>query len=816
MRPAMRSNCRMGRVPAPTAWVTVLAIALSGSAGVSMGGEPRFTNRLIDSNNPYLLLHAHNPVDWYPWGPEAIAKARKENKPIFLSIGYSTCYWCHVAERTLYSDPAIAALMNAWFVNVKVDREQRPDLDEIYMLARRLISGDGGWPNNIFLTPALKPFYAGSYFPPTTDESGRPGFPEVLRAVNDRWTSKRNEVLALADQVDALMRSAQAQMAGGDSAPVAPAQWLARARDDYLLGFDAKYGGQRTLAGGMKFPRAPMLRLLLVDYRSRANADVLRALTTTLDAMAFGGIYDHLGGGFHRYSTESTWSVPHFEKMLYDNAQLLQLYAESYKTTGNPLYRHVAQDIAAYLLADMMAPEGGFYTAQDAQVDGVEGATYRWRREEIERILGLQDDQRFFRVYELRPVPEIAGATGRHAGDVGGVLRIRIPVEETLKSSGFNDPVAMIAALKPLRQQLLAARTKRAQPLRDEKLNTDLNGLAIAAFVVAGQVLQEPRYLEQAKRAAERIWAHAYDPATGRLMHQLFRDRTQTAGFLADYALFGRALMALYRATGDQMWHARAASLGDGLIKGFLAANGALVMTAGEHDLLIPVESGGDRVYPSGTSAAIDLLLELSEAVGGERYGDAAGKILRYHSARLDRYPDMWATAVVAVNTNNAQKAMAGTAVASTSDRSPPSAIARAGSPLQTADHVRVSAEARQRRDADAIVVTLAIDQGYHINANPASYDYLVPTTVRFEQISALQIKYPTPIPFKPTFADQPLNVYEGTPEITALFPRGTLRQSPTIHGTVRVQACNDQVCLPPSDLPVSIRLSDRVFNPAK
>lgn len=805
---AMLFALKMRALVACASVLGMIAAALASPVTV----EPQvqgfnYTNRLIESNNPYLLLHAHNPVDWYPWGPEAIAKALREDKPIFLSVGYSTCYWCHVAERTLYSDPQIAALMNAWFINVKVDREQRPDIDELYMLARQLIAGDGGWPNNVFLTPDLKPFYAGSYFPPATDQAGRPGFPEVLRTMHQVWTARKAETLAFADQVYARMRAAQERSAsGGDEAEIAPGAWLFAARTDYLRQFDAVHGGQFSRGSGMKFPRAPMLELLLLDYRMTHDPEVLRALRGTLDAMAYGGIYDHLGGGFHRYSTEPTWSVPHFEKMLYDNAQLLRLYAEAYKTTGSPLYRYIAEDVAAYLVREMMSSEGGFYTAQDAQVDGVEGASYRWRREDIERILGAQAAARFFRVFELTAVAQAAIPTDLD-DDVGGVLRVRLPIEATLQRAGFNDSVTMLSALAPLRRQLLQARNKRPQPLRDEKFNVDLNGLAIEAFVVSGRILGKPDYSELAKRAAERIWARAYDPTTGRLMHQMFRGRVQTAGFLADYALFGRALMALHGVTGDKVWQDRAAAFADGIIKRFVATDGALTMSAGETNLLMPMTSTGDRVYPSGTSAAIDLVLQLSQTNRNDRYAATLDKVLRHYSAQIDRFPEEWATVVVALNMPNAEKAIAKATAVSTTAMS-----SQTGGTVapQTSDHVRVVAEVRAGRDGDTVVVGLTIDAGYHVNANPASLDYLIPTTLTFEKLSPTRIDYPQPVSFEPSFAKQPLDVYEGKTAVVAFFPHGMLKQRSVIRATVRAQACTEQICLPPSDLAVSVKPSDR------
>ncbi|MDX1489124.1 MAG: protein-disulfide reductase DsbD family protein, partial [Acidiferrobacterales bacterium] len=505
---------------------------------------------------------------------------------------------------------------------------------------------------------------------------------------------------------------------------------------------------------------------------------------------------------------------PHFEKMLYDNAQLLKLYAGAYETTAKPLYRYIAEDVAAYLIDEMMSPQGAFYTAQDAQVDGIEGVSYRWKEEEIERILGAHAAETFFRAYELTPFPEVSGATGADAGDVGGVLRVRQPVATTLRDAGFDDPAAMMAALKPMRQKLLEVRNKRPQPLRDEKLNVDLNGLAIDAFVASARVLGKPRHLNLAQRAAVWIWMHAYDPATGHLMHEIFRGRAQTEGFLADYALFGRGLMALYDATGNGVWRTRAAALADGIIKRFAGADGQLTMTAGEAELLTPIESAGDRTYPSGTSAAIDLFLRLGETKGGEPYAAVAVKILHYYSGRMERYPEMWATAVAATNRADVSRMIK---IASTGSATGPAGP----KPLEyklpkTADHVQASAQARATEDEPAIVVTLTVAKGYHVNANPASFEYLIPTSVSFDGISAARVTYPDAVPFKPSFTDETLKVYEGTPVITATFPRGTLDNLSVIRGSVKVQACNDQICLPPSELEISADVSGQGVRAAK
>lgn len=416
-------------------------------------GRYEYTNGLIDSNDPYLLLHAHNPVDWHPWGPEAFAKAKKENRPIFVSIGYSTCYWCHVAERTIYSNPDIAKLMNQWFVNVKVDSEQRPDVDRIYMLARLIMTGSGGRPNNLFLTPDLKPFYAGSYFPPKDDPKAGPGFPTVLAPIHQGWISDRAQPLTVGENVMTAMRRLQSAMTGSASAPIPPpSAWLAKARDTLRPQFDPQYGGLADGRSGTKFPNAPRLALLLTDYQINRIPAVLSGVSDALDAIAFGGIHDQLAGGFHRYSTERTWSIPHFEKMLYDNAQLLRLYSAAFQLTRKPLYRQIAEETARYLAKDMMSPGGGFYTARDAQLDGIEGEGYLWTRGEIASLLGEKEAARFLGVYAMTALPKSNVPDVAHPRDINGeppaVLRLRVPIDRTLQDSGFKEVPQMLAEFR--------------------------------------------------------------------------------------------------------------------------------------------------------------------------------------------------------------------------------------------------------------------------------------------------------------------------------------------------------------------------------
>ncbi|MBI4381805.1 MAG: thioredoxin domain-containing protein [candidate division NC10 bacterium] len=800
--------------PSPSRSVLVLLILLSlvGSglpaqaqstqAAPDRSGHERYTNRLIHSANPYLLLHAHNPVDWYPWGPEALARAKKENKPIFLSIGYTTCYWCHVAERLLYSSPEIAALMNPWFINIKVDREQRPDLDQIYMLATQLMTGHGGWPNNLFLTPDLKPFFGGSYFGPT-DSGGRPGFPTILKAVHRIWTTDQKRVSDQADRVFLAMQRVQQEQRSGQTVAVKPGEWLVRARQALSRRFDSIKGGFPG-GNGTKFPNEPILGLLLADHRLTRSAESLEMLQNTLDAMAYGGIYDHLAGGFHRYSTDPTWSVPHFEKMLYNNAQLLKIYAQTYQVSRRSLYKAVANGVSRYLTGEMLASDGGFYTAQDAEVNGEEGASYVWTRRQIVSVLGVEPAKRFFEVYELAhmPQPDVGGSS---SDERPGVLRVRpSPVGENAQSSSV---VERLNAMAPLRAKLLVARTRRPQPLRDEKIIVGMNGLAIDAMVQSGQIFGNERDIASAKRTAERIWAVAYNPKTRRLKHEIFRGHAQTDAYLEDYALLGVGFMSLYDLTKDTVWLTRAGTLADDMLRQFSRKGGKLSTVLNERDLLIVPEDDGDGVYPSGTSAAIELLLRVGEATKKAKYVSAAALAVSHISHQMEQHPSTWGAAVAAVSFHQlGPESQFASILGSTAHLAERGASAeRVGLP-DTADHVQVTASASVKNDHDEIVTTIHIGEGWHINANPASLNYLIPTTVTFEGLSPTQTIYPEAVRITPTFAPQALSVYEGTTRLVAVFPLGTLQRLQEIRGTVTAQACSYETCLLPAKLPVTVR----------
>ena len=538
-----------------------------------------FTNRLADETSPYLLQHAHNPVDWHPWGPEAFEKARRENKPIFLSVGYSTCYWCHVMERQCFENEAIAAEMNARFINIKVDREERPDVDQLYMTAVQVLTRQGGWPMSVFLTPALEPFFGGTYFPPT-DNHGRPGFPRLLAMLQAAYNDRPGDVKQTTEQLRGILKQ-MAVPAPPSKAVMVDADSIDEIIDRSMSDFDSVHGG---FGGAPKFPRQTLLQLILVHQSMKPNKARLKMLTRTLDALAEGGIRDHLGGGFHRYSTDAKWLVPHFEIMLYDNAMLGWVYVEAFRQTGLERYALVAKGIFDFVLREMTSAEGAFYTAFDAEVDSKEGLNYLWTKSEMESVLkpeaeavgdapgsplaapgdplravrneepgasatpsasGLKDDvSLFLRVYGVDRGPNFADP---HHGDGNpdtNILYLPRPLL-TVASEMRITVDELDKRLAPMRAKLLAARSRRKQPLLDTKVLTSWNALMIRALAFAGNVLAESRYTAAAEKAA-RFLLDRHRDAAGQLW-RTSREGSQPKipAFLDDYAFLAEALLEL-------------------------------------------------------------------------------------------------------------------------------------------------------------------------------------------------------------------------------------------------------------------------------
>ncbi len=745
-----------------------------------------YTNRLIHSHDPYLLLHAHNPVDWYPWGPEAIEQARREHKPIFLSVGYSTCYWCHVAEREIYANPEIAELMNQWFVNVKVDREQRPDVDRVYMLATQIMTGAGGWPNNVFLTPELKPFYAGSYFPPA-DQGGRPGFPTILKSMHQAWSNDRSKVMEVSERVYQALQQAESRSNSAAEARLAPNAWLAQAARQTATQFDAMHGG--FSGGATRFPQEPVLSMLLADAQHNHNAKAVSMVGVTLQAMAEGGVMDQLAGGFYRYSTDPQWDVPHFEKMLYDNAQLLGLYAQAYAQTGQPLFKQVALATAHYLTMQMRDPQqGGFYSAQDSQIDGVEGISYVWTQQQIDSVLGADDARRFFTLYTLIPMPHSFAGQPQSPGSV-----LRLDRDKAQALADHKQLAAEIEALAPLRDKLLVARNRRPQPATDEKIVTADNALAILGFVQAGQALHDPQLTRTAMDTADWAWVHAFDAKTGELRHQFFHGHAGGAGFLDDYALLGQAFLALHTATGKVDWRTRAQQIADAMLKRFARPDGTLASTTDATDLLVAPPVEGDSVQPSGPSAAVALLLGLSTDGGDARYAMAARRALAPLSASIAAQPFGWSALLAWLAQSSLQTALNQAQQATTQTAALPS----------SADHVHATAHLLPQPGKNTeLHVAIDVDDGYHINANPASDPDLIPTELMVAGVPDVAVNYPPAQTFKAPFAPQGMAVYTGHVELRVQLP-ATAPQPTEVE--LRVQACNDQYCLAPATLQVPV-----------
>jgi uncharacterized protein YyaL (SSP411 family) len=553
---------------------------------------------------------------------------------------------------------------------------------------------------------------------------------------------------------------------------VRPDLWLATARDNVLPNRDEEHGGFDG-GGGTKFPQSPLLSLLLTESRLNGTIASLQAATEILNAIAYGGIHDQIGGGVHRYSTEPTWSVPHFEKMLYDNAQLLKLYADYFALTQQPMARAMAADIAGYLAAAMTAPDGGFYTAEDADIDGKEGETYIWTKAQIVTALGEGDADKFFALYELTPLPE----------DLRGPGVIRVRQDRTDLQADGTSILSSIVELAPMRAKLLAIRNERPQSARDDKIVVSLNGLAIDALARAGKVFDEPKWIDAAKRAGTYLWKHAYDAKSRSLSRYVYQGKAYGDGFLDDYALLGLGFVELGEVTGDPVWHTRAEALGADIVTRFVKANGAVSTTTDDANLIIPATDAQDHDTPSGTSAAYALLAKLGRT--NPRDAETANNIMMWIAPKLEASPDGWPSFV------------ASAALATQAGAAPQS------SPLDSAAHVSATVHGTTDGTHDQIIVTLHIEPGYHINANPASLDYLIPTTVRYPGFEDADVTYPAGKLFKPKFFYEGILVFEGSVTITVGLPRGTLGPNGPLQVQVEAQACTDAVCLPPAAIPV-------------
>ena len=592
----------------------------------STAAPPAHTNRLAREKSPYLLQHQHNPVDWYAWGEEAFAQARRENRPIFLSIGYSTCHWCHVMERESFEETAVAAFLNEHFVSLKVDREERPDVDKIYMTFVQATTGQGGWPLNVFLTPELKPFFGGTYFPPHS-LPGRAGFLQVLRQVQELWRARRAE---LANSAAAIHAQLEQVSAGNDqlSGLVLSSAVLRDAGARLKQSYDPRHGG---FGGAPKFPQPSQPQFLLRYARRFHDEEALRMVLHTCDRMAAGGIHDHLGGGFARYSVDAEWLVPHFEKMLYDNAQLAQLYLDAWLVSGEARHADVARDILDYVLRDMTHPEGGFYSAEDADSEGHEGKFYCWTRQELAKLLTPE---------ELRVAERYFGIT-----EQGNFLDHShpqpLPNQNVLSIVQPDITGPEQASLASAKRKMATARSRRVRPQRDDKVLASWNGLMLGAMARAGAVLGEEKYLAAAGKNVAFLRSRLWDGPSRTLYHRWRDGERDSVQLLEGYAFLLAGVVELYETTLEPAHLDFAIALAESLLARFYdAENGGFWQSPAEaQNLILRVKDVYDGAEPSGNSVAVLALLKLGHITGRKPFIQAAEQSLRLFTNRLQQLP---------------------------------------------------------------------------------------------------------------------------------------------------------------------------------
>ena len=749
------------------------------------------TNALVGETSRYLLQHAHNPVDWHPWGPEAIALAREQEKPIFLSIGYSACYWCHVMERECFENESIAALMNEYFICIKVDREERPDVDDIYMTAVQIMTGSGGWPLSAWLLPdTLEPFYGGTYFPPQ-DAMGRPGFPSVLKSLHQFWVDNPAGVRQQGQQVGSAVQ--QALAVGRE--PVVVDRAEVDATVSQLVGaYDREHAGFSK--GGNKFPMPVNHEFLL-----EAAWDVRPARTAvlhTLDRMAMGGMYDQIGGGFHRYSVDDKWLVPHFEKMLYDNAMLASVYADAYEKTGDKWYGTIAEEILDWVLREMTSDSGCFYSALDAESNAKEGESYLWTPEQIQSVLEaaeLQGEVAFaLDVYGFGLGPNFQDP--HHPGSPpSNVLflaeRPHVTAERLgLAPNEFDTKIAVVNAA------LLASRNQRDQPGLDQKVIAGWNGLMIGGMADGGRLLGDHRYIDAAEAAADDLMSTMWS-SRGGLMRSRRDGKGRIPAFLEDYAYLIRGLLRLGEASGNFARLDQAALLATQAKERFWdeQSGGWFETLDGQDDLLVRGRSFYDGAMPSANAVMINNMIDLYEQTGKKAYGEDAVAGLASVSSEIKESPRGVVHSVQALHRLESKHTEL-IRETTTAKKAPGS-------------HVAFSADRRQVRlgigESATVTLTLTIDEGWHVNANQQQDEFALPLEI-LSMTEGLQVypQYPPGQVF--TGPEGQVNVYEGTVEIPITVTcTGSLGRSGRM--TVTWQSCNDRTCLMPKTEAVPIKV---------
>ncbi len=802
------------------------------SAGPARRGE-RDANRLAGERSPYLLQHRLNPVDWYPWGPEALDFARREDRPIFLSIGYSSCHWCHVMERESFESETIARLLNEHFVSIKVDREERPDVDDIYMAAVQLLTGSGGWPLSVFLTPDQKPFWGGTYFPPD-DRGGRPGFATIVAEIARAYGERRAEIVSSAERLAAAVRQVGEGRRFTGTGALDPAA-IDAALEELVASYDGRHGG---FGGPPKFPPHGALRLILraLARRDGPGAERREALEAaargTLEAMALGGIRDHVGGGFHRYATDAVWLVPHFEKMLYDNAQLLALYARAAALWDDADYRGAAEETAAWVLREMTGPEGAFHSALDADSEGEEGKYYLWSLEEVRDALGPDDGALFARIYNLSERGNFVDpVTGEEPGNIP---HLRGRVGAIAREAGL-DPAEAGVRMARARALLLERRLRRAPPGLDDKVLTSWNGLMLGALARAGRALGREEYVGAAARCARFVLASLR--RDGRLLRSYRSGHADLPAYVEDHAFLAAGLLDLHEATGEGAWLVEARTLADEMLARFWDPDeGGFFFVAHDHPALIArTKDVFDEAIPSGNGMAAQVLARLAAATGERLYAERLGALLRLFAGVLVQAPraaesllEAYAIALEAgLLEAGAPAASASGEASAPADSAPGALSASAASPAPQEPPAGPLARAQRgpviatlsaprrslaRGESLDLSILLEIEPGWHLqSARPTRAD-LAGTSVELglgEGLSPGAMRFPegsvAPL------GGERLSVYAGTVAIrvpltaAADAPPGRV---PAV-ARVRFQACDDRRCLAPEvvELPFFLEL---------
>lgn len=740
------------------------------------------TNLLAGSPSLYLRQHAHNPVFWYPWSKEAIERAKAEDKPIFLSIGYASCYWCHVMEREVFENPSIAAMMNSNFINIKVDREEHPDIDDLYMTARQVLRGEGGWPNNLFLTPDLKPFHAGGTYG-MEESPNRPSFPRIIEWVNHVWTSQRDEALAVAEKLTGDMRrflvhnTAQPTPAL-DGKSLADALFQAMRRH-----FDGRSGG---FYQAPKFPNECYLNFLLGYAQQAGSNEAYEMVAHTLRKIAAGGVQDHVGCGFHRYAVDKEWYIPHFEKMLYTQAMLARVYTDAAERTGDAYLADIAKSILDFVGGPFTSGSGGFYTAIDAETDGVEGAYYAWSAEELKAYLSEEELLVFTQFYSIADIPQFPG----HKHAEGGVIISRKPLDQAAHEQGI--PYIQLAAmLGTLMNKLLEVRNKRQAPALDDKIIVGWNGLMIDAYARAGQVFNRPGYIAKAREAVDFLLEHAIDN-DGNLKRIISGTTAYLEATLEDYAYLIKGILSLHRAAANDELLASAKSLVAQVEERFGGEGVGFYFVQDSEQTLFRTKSSDDSAIPGANAVMAHNYIDLHEITQQSEYRDKARALVTFFAAGNPNLNAQYATLIHAVL--RLEPAYDTSAIRQRIEARIPEAVQ---API-TVTAALIPEEPTPGATCE-LGVTLAIAKGWHINANRVNNPFLIPTQldVQGDGVEITAITYP----------ELPANAlphYQGTVVIKAAvkLPEGP---RPTLTARVRFQPCESITCHKVQDVVVEI-----------